>query len=236
MRSTTCAATPRRWTSQPVHQIRRSPHRRAGRRRRCLAQHRPGPAGTGTWPYPDRRHYRPTLPGPARQHVLPAQRLCGLAQALRFPARTGADQAYVKGTIDGLYAISFGNNTFNLGFKAGSKIGDNPLPRYDLFQWGGFLQQSGYSTGQLLGENLQFARIVYYNKLVRQSLLEGVYAGMSLEAGRVGGPLVPGSPTGLLKSASIFLALDSPVGPLYLAYGRATAGVYSFYLFLGKPY
>ncbi len=67
----------------------------------------------------------------------------------------GADQAYVKGTIDGIYALSFGNNTFNLGFRAGSKIGDNPLPRYDLFQWGGFLQQSGYSTGQLLGENLQ---------------------------------------------------------------------------------
>ncbi|CAG2145703.1 Outer membrane protein assembly factor BamA [Cupriavidus yeoncheonensis] len=148
----------------------------------------------------------------------------------------GANDAYVKGTIDGTYAFSFGNSTFNLGFKAGSKIGDNPLPRYDLFQWGGFLQQSGYTTGQLLGGNLQFARIVYYNKLVRQSLLEGVYAGMSLEAGRVGEPLVPGSPTGILKSGSIFLALDSPVGPLYLAYGRATAGVYSFYLFLGKPY
>ncbi|WP_245001788.1 patatin-like phospholipase family protein [Cupriavidus pinatubonensis] len=148
----------------------------------------------------------------------------------------GAEQAYVKGTIDGTYAFSFGNNTFNLGFKAGSKIGDNPLPRYDYFQWGGFLQQSGYSTGQLLGADLQFARIVYYNKLARQSLLEGVYAGMSLEAGRVGQPLVPGSPTGVLKSGSIFLALDSPVGPLYLAYGRAAAGVYSFYLFLGKPY
>ncbi len=147
----------------------------------------------------------------------------------------GADQNYIKADINGTYAYSVGNHTVNIGIKAGSNIGNHPLPRYDLFQWGGFLQQSGYSTGQLLGGNIQFARIVYLNRLVHQTLLEGVYAGVSLEAGRVGDPLLPGNPTGLLKSASAFLALDSPIGPLYLAYGRATGGAYAFYLFLGKP-
>lgn len=147
----------------------------------------------------------------------------------------GADQRYVKGDISGTWAYSVGNHTVNVGFKAGGNLGGQPLPRYDLFQWGGFLQQSGYATGQLLGGNLQFARLVYLNKLVNQPLLEGVYAGFSLEAGRVGDPLVAGNPTGLLKSASAFLALDSPIGPLYLAYGRAAGGSYSFYLFLGKP-
>ncbi|MCP3020230.1 patatin-like phospholipase family protein [Cupriavidus basilensis] len=147
----------------------------------------------------------------------------------------GADQAYVKAEADGMYAWSQGRHTVNLGFKAGTNIGGDPLPRYDLFQWGGFLQQSGYSTGQLLGGNLQFVRMVYYNKLVQQRLLEGVYAGFSLEAGRMGAPLVTGGPTGLLKSGSLFLALDSPLGPFYLAYGRAAGGSYSFYLFLGKP-
>ncbi len=148
----------------------------------------------------------------------------------------GADQAYVKALADGIYAHSFGDNTVSLAFRVGSNMGGKPLPRYDLFQWGGFLQQSGYATGQLLGGNLQFARLMYYNKLARQTLLQGVYAGFSLEAGRMGDPLVPGSPTGLLKSGSVFLALDSPLGPLYLAYGRAAAGTYSFYLFLGKPF
>ncbi|WP_432261474.1 patatin-like phospholipase family protein [Cupriavidus sp. TMH.W2] len=148
----------------------------------------------------------------------------------------GADQAYVKAQADGIYAHSFGDHTLSFGFRVGGNLGGKELPRYDLFQWGGFLQQSGYSTGQLLGGNMQFARLVYYNKLVRQTLLQGVYAGFSLEAGRVGDPLVPGSPTGLLKSGSLFLALDSPLGPLYLAYGRAAAGTYSFYLYLGKPF
>ena len=86
-----------------------------------------------------------------------------------------------------------------------------------------------------MGGNLAFARTVYYYKLARQSLLEGVYGGFSLETGRMGAPLVPGSPTGLLKSGSIFVGLDTPVGPLYVAYGRATAGHYAFYLYLGKP-
>lgn len=147
----------------------------------------------------------------------------------------GADQSYVKADADGTYAWSSGRHTLNFGFKAGSNIGGNPLPRYDLFQWGGFLKQSGYSTGELLGGNLQYLRAVYYNKLARQSLLEGVYGGFSLEVGRMGAPLVQGSPTGVLKSGSLFVAIDSPIGPLYLAYGRAAGGHYAYYLFLGKP-
>lgn len=64
---------------------------------------------------------------------------------------------------------------------------------------------------------------------------EGLYAGFSLEAGEVRDPLLPGSPEGLLKSGSLFLALDSFFGPLYFAYGRTTEGFSSYYLFLGKP-
>ena len=149
-------------------------------------------------------------------------------------AGLGAATTYTKAELTGTYVESFGPHTFNLGFRFGGNMGP-PLPKYDLFQWGGFLQQSGFSTGQLMGGNIQFGRLVYYNKLFRQRLLEGVYAGVSLEAGRVGSPLVAGSPTGLLKSAAVFLGLDSPVGPLYLGYGRTSSGQYAYYLFLGKP-
>ncbi|WP_019449878.1 patatin-like phospholipase family protein [Cupriavidus sp. BIS7] len=147
----------------------------------------------------------------------------------------GATNTYTKGDISGTWAYSIGNNTLSFGVRAGSNLGGPALPNYDLFQWGGFLQQSGYSTGQLIGGNLQFARMVYYNKLIHQTFFDGAYAGFSLEAGRVGAPLVPGSPTGLLKSVAAFFGIDSPIGPLYLGYGRAAGGNYAFYLFLGKP-
>jgi len=148
----------------------------------------------------------------------------------------GADYAYTKWDADGSFAVSFDNNTFNFSAKFGGRLGSSQLPRYDQFQWGGFVQQSGYATGQLLGQELRFARIMYYHKVVRATLLEGVYSGFSLEAGRVGEPLVPGNPDGLLKSASVFLAADSPVGPAYLGYGHAQDGNSNFYFFLGVPY
>jgi NTE family protein len=47
---------------------------------------------------------------------------------------------------------------------------------------------------------------------------------------------VPGNPDGLLKSASIFVAMDSPIGPAYLGYGHAQDGNSSFYFYLGLPY
>src|SRR4029453_5034640 len=150
-------------------------------------------------------------------------------------AALGADLPYTKWDADGAAAWSFGAHTFQVGLKAGGKLGSDPLPRYDLFSWGGFLQQSGYPTGAIIPHNLTFGRLLYYNKFFQQQLLEGVYAGFSLEAGKYGAPLVPGSFTGPLKSASVFLGADTPVGPLYVGYGHAADGNSSFYLFLGRP-
>jgi NTE family protein len=147
----------------------------------------------------------------------------------------GADNEYTKWDADATFATSAGKSTFNAGFKIGGKIGSSPIPRYDLFQWGGFLQQSGYRTGALVGESLTFARLVYYNRLAHLRLLEGVFVGGSLELGQVRQPLVPGSPTGTLKSAALFFGLDSPIGPVYLGYGRAEGGYGSFYFYLGRP-
>ena len=148
----------------------------------------------------------------------------------------GADANYTKWDASGMLAHSFGPHTFNAGFRFGGSLGSDPLPNYDLFQWGGFLQQSGLPTGALYGRRLSFGRLVYYNRLLHLPYLEGVYAGGSLEVGNVGGPLVPGSPTGTLTSVSAFLGLDSLIGPVYLAGGLTSNGTSSFYFFLGRPW
>jgi NTE family protein len=147
----------------------------------------------------------------------------------------GSDSSYTKGDIDAAFVASSGDHTFSVALKAGGNLGAEALPRADLFQWGGLLQQSGYRTGALLGESLTFGRFVYYHRLKRMPILEGMYGGFSLEAGRVGKPLIPSGPQGTLKSASLFLGVDSPVGPLYLGYGRAADGNSSYYFFLGRP-
>jgi NTE family protein len=148
----------------------------------------------------------------------------------------GAEHPYTKWDADASGVFSFGNHTFNLAAKVGDRIGSDRLPRYDQFQWGGFLQMSGYATGQLAGQSLQFGRIMYYHRIMKGTLLDGAYGGFSLEAGRVEEPLVPGNSDDWSESASLFVGMDTPIGPAYFGYGRAEDGNDAFYFYLGKPY
>lgn len=147
----------------------------------------------------------------------------------------GGDMNYTRGEISGNASTSWGSNTFSNGFKAGGRLDGSPLPTSRLFQWGGLLQQSGYPTGALMGEELLFGRVVYLRRLHRSLLIDGVYVGGSLEMGRMDRPLIPGNEQGWLRSAAALLGVDTPVGPLYLGYGRADRGYDSLYLFLGRP-
>ena len=148
----------------------------------------------------------------------------------------GAQDDYLKWYVDGTTAYSMGEHTFNFYAKFGGGSGSNPLPTYDQFQWGGFLQQSGYATGQLYGQDLKFARAMYYRRVLRGSILDGAYGGLSIEAGKVGNQLVPGNTDGLLVSGAAFIAADTPLGPAYLGYGHARSGNSSFYFYLGRPF
>lgn len=160
----------------------------------------------------------------------------GAARVFASTDALGADENYTKWDADFTGAYSLGDHTFSLGLKFGGALGSDPLPNYDQFQWGGFLQQSGYATGQLLGQNISYGRVMYYHRILRSSLLEGAYGGGSIEIGEVGDPLVPGSPTGRLFSGSLFVAADTPVGPAYLGYGRTDDGIGSWYFYLGRPF
>ena len=153
-----------------------------------------------------------------------------------FGSRTGlgAQDSYTKWDTGGLAAHSFGDNTFLLGWLVGGKSGSDPLPTYDQFSLGGFLQLSGYPTGALLGETMRFGRLLYYRKLVRQTLLEGVYAGLSVEAGKLGNSAIASTPKGVIKAGSVYLGFDTYLGPVYLGYGQSSTGARSFYLFLGR--
>jgi NTE family protein len=149
----------------------------------------------------------------------------------------GAVAAFDKWHVKGSSAYSFGagDDTARVNLVAGGKLGSNPLPGYDQFQWGGFLKQSGYATGQLVGSSLQYGQLVYFHRIVRGGIFDGAYGGLSLEIGKYGSPLVPGNPSGVLKSMALFVGSDSPLGPLYFGYGRAADGQGSFYFYLGRP-
>ncbi len=146
----------------------------------------------------------------------------------------GADASYTRADGDITVAQSFGEHTFNLYWKAGDKIGSKPLPAYAQYQLGGLLNLSGYSEGQFTGGNVQYGRFMYYRRILKGGIFDGAYGGFSIEAGKVGNSLVPGNSEATQKSASLFAGADTPLGPVYLGYGRSDEGNNSLYFVLGR--
>ena len=136
--------------------------------------------------------------------------------------------------------ITWGSHTVEGLLAAGGKIGADPIPGYDQFPLGGFLNLSGLSRGQLRSDRFYFGRLIYRSKVGNLPLFEGIHVGGSLEAANLQ-PLVPlwrGSlVTGDLtvKAASVFLGIDSPLGALFLGFGYANRDNKAVYLFLGRP-
>jgi NTE family protein len=159
----------------------------------------------------------------------------GTLDVLAARQSLGGDDNFTRVEASGIYVHSFGDHTFQVGGKVGRRFGGEALPPSQMFQWGGLMHLSGLPTGALIGEDLSFARLVYYNRLKKWSLLDGVYAGASLEVGRMSHSLLPGNDLGTIYSASLVLGVDTPLGPLYLGYGHANKGYGSFYVFLGRP-
>ncbi len=132
--------------------------------------------------------------------------------------------------------FSFGRHTISLAARYGRAFGD-ALPVFDQFSLGGFLQLSGYRPGELLGDQVRFARLSYYQRLpVPQTVLASrVFAGISAEVGKISHPLQLTSAVKPRSSLGLFLGADTAIGPLYLGYGRAHDRGSVFYFFLGQP-
>jgi NTE family protein len=153
----------------------------------------------------------------------------------------GGDTAFDKVKADWLMARSLGRNTLLLWASAGSVVGGTikatAVP--DLFSLGGFFNLSGLAPSSLYGPDYAIARAIYFRKIGRGG--EGffefpAYIGMSLEMGntwQTRGDMSFGSTR---KDASLFLAFDTFLGPVYLGSGYDTAGHSAYYLFLGRTF
>ncbi len=140
---------------------------------------------------------------------------------------------------------SLGRNTFTLGGRwsqieldeqaSGARILTLPSQAFTL---GGFLALSGYTRDSLAGNYLGFASLSWYRRLTEQSLLPvdlPVYAGMSLEAGNTWMRKGEASFGDLIHAGSVFLGVDSPLGPIYIGLGLGENNQRAMYLQIGQP-
>jgi NTE family protein len=143
----------------------------------------------------------------------------------------GASNDYDQVQLGYFQAISWGANTLIGGLLGATTIDDNaPLER--LFRLGGFLRLSGLQDNQLTGQHSGLASLVYMRRIFQIQFFQS-YLGASVELGNVWQSSSDVSYDSAIVAGSVFLGLDLPIGPLYLAYGRTDRDDQSFYIYLG---
>lgn len=142
-------------------------------------------------------------------------------------------------TLDFLAAHTWlDRNTLTLSISGGSTLNRVTDLRME-FPLGGFLNLSGLRQYSLYGPHYGIGRLLFYRQIGRGGpgyFDVPVYLGMSLEAGNVWQNMGDARLDNLHKDASLFLGLDTFLGPVYIGSGFDDHGDQAFYLFLGRTF
>ena len=165
--------------------------------------------------------------------------LYGDYRAMR--SELGADTDFERWQAIAQGAFSFGaedRNTIILTGRTGQST-DAPNDPQNYFQLGGLFNLSGLSQNQFSGRQVAFAMAQYQRRLSDTSVLPfnlPAYLGASIEGGELWSDRSDVSTSDFITGGSIYLAVDSPLGPLYFAYGRTEDSRDALYLSLGWPF
>ncbi len=158
------------------------------------------------------------------------------------------DKKFNTAQAKGLWATSYGRHTFNVALEGAGQFGANSPTREndssvgnnanEGFYLGGFQHLSAYAQDQFNGQYLLYGRLTYLYDLRINDLL-GLRApvfGVSAEAGNVWQWRNNFGRGDYLKSGSLFVGGNSPIGPLYFGFAVAPQGVWNVYLQLGRVF
>lgn len=149
----------------------------------------------------------------------------------------GADVDQDSLSFNALWAGTRNRNTFIL-WTGLTGVVNSEAPAPDAFALGGFLNLSGYRRQEITGRYAGIVRLVYFHQMTGYESLFNVpfYLGGSLETGNAWNNKDDINTASLLTSASVIVAFDTPLGPLYLGKGFASSGREQHYFFLGRSF
>ena len=137
-----------------------------------------------------------------------------------------------------IIARSLDRNSLVLSLDAGSALQNRVVSPQELFTLGGFLNLSGLPVDSVIGTQYGIARLIGYRRISRggTGLFEfPAYLGASFETGNAWATKEDVDWGNLKTAGSLFLAAETPFGPLYLA-GGLSEGDAAFYLILGRTF
>lgn len=150
----------------------------------------------------------------------------------------GSDLSFDIAALFFLKPQTWGDNTILHWWDLASTVEDE-TGNLQPFSLGGLFNLSGYRTDELAGRHLGIGRLFYYHRLGGKPLTgidSPIYLGASIEAGNVWQSSDDVRLNDTLLAGSVFVMIDSILGPLYVAYGWAEGNQQSAYLFLGQTF
>jgi NTE family protein len=170
----------------------------------------------------------------------------------------GSDSSYDQASFNYLAANSFGRYTVVFSANGGTTIDappglllsgqitgpggvavTTPSDLRLLFPLGGFGNLSGLKADSLAGPHFAIARTLLYKQIGRGGpgyFDVPTYLGVSFEMGNVWNHLGDASFGNTHRDESVFLGMDTFLGPVYIASGFDDKGQHAFYLFLGRTF
>ncbi len=131
--------------------------------------------------------------------------------------------------------VTYGRNTFILTNRSTTTFGDRPVHRYNTL--GGFLNISGslqnsYPASDFSNTGLRYFR--RFSEVENPFFNIAAFAGLSYEATTINTADDRFDDYSLINSGAFFVGADTPLFPVYLAYGLSDQGNNSIYVVLGR--
>lgn len=145
-----------------------------------------------------------------------------------------ADAKFDQLLLEGAHARTWGRHTVLGTYRYDATIsGTAPFNR--LFRMGGFFDVSGLNRNQLTGQHAIRVGTAYYRRIGDLALFPA-FAGVSMELGNVFSTRSDISLHNSIFGVSFWAGVSTPVGPVYVGYGRADTGQDALYVFLGRVF
>lgn len=150
----------------------------------------------------------------------------------------GSDNNMNSLTMTMQFVKTWGRYSFIPGFTYAGYY-NSDIAIQDSYSIGGFLNLSGYFPNQLSGQCTGLTRVIFYRNmgsLGLGSLRNQFYLGGSAEAGNAWRNREDISLDSLIYAGSVFVGLNTFLGPVYLTYGMAEGGHQAIGLYIGQRF
>lgn len=132
-------------------------------------------------------------------------------------------------------AITRGRHTLLGLSNLFSALGTDSPETYNL---GGLFKLSGFPTDSITGQYGGNLSLLYLYRIANMAMGmgDGIYVGASVEGGNLWDEADQVSISDLRYAASLFVGMDTLLGPMYLAQGFSEDGDSAFYFFVGRTF